>query len=50
MLSVLSSYVVSFWIKCLVCCLYTMNEYSRQYQDGIKIKKVCNKKPYILVG
>jgi len=24
----LSSYVVSFWIMCLVCCLYTMKMYA----------------------
>ena len=33
-----------------MCCLYTMNEYSRHFQDGIKIKKVWNETPYSLVG
>ena len=28
MFLVLSYYVVSFWIGCLVCCLYTVNEYA----------------------
>jgi len=27
-----------------------MNEYSRHFQDGIKIKKVWNETPYSLVG
>jgi len=28
MFSSLCSYVVNFWIRCLVCCLYTMKEYA----------------------
>ena len=42
MFSVLFSYAVSFWIKCLVCCQYTMNEYVILCECNIIARKIYN--------
>ena len=43
--SVLSSYVVSFWISCLVCCLNTMND----RECNIVAQKMCNIKVFLYI-
>jgi bacteriorhodopsin len=44
MFLVLFSYAVSFWIKCLVCCQYTMKEYAIlcEYTRNIVARKIYN--------
>jgi hypothetical protein len=45
MFSVLSSYVVSFWISCLVCCLNTMND----CEYNIVAQKMCDIKVFLYI-
>lgn len=44
MLSVLSSYAVSLWLRCLVCFLYVMNEYAVlcEYEYNTVRRKIYN--------
>ena len=53
MYSHVSFYALTFWISCLVCCLYSMNEYAKLVQcietcNCLKLLKIKYTSTYLL--